>query len=225
MEGWWCVRHGDALPWVEAPSATAALRRSLDLHSLGDCTDDACKLVVFPQDTYPENAGRHDYNRAVLNARRARAGDPRVARSAASRGCSPSCSSPTLRPLQSCPGGGENRGGGDYGRLPSLSLYPDRKGRVLSRRAPEPDWGIGGEGHLLSGGGRGLPLCAWSCRRRDHRSIGEGSRRPGQRGHGSCRYPNECQPARGLGGQASEYRRVARPRHLRTYPPSGRRDP
>ena len=73
MEGWWCVRHGDALPWVEAPSATAALRRSLDLHSLGDCTDDACKLVVFPQDTYPENAGRHDYNRAVLNARRARA--------------------------------------------------------------------------------------------------------------------------------------------------------
>ena len=28
-----------------------------------------------------------------------------------------------------------------------------------------------------------------------------------------------------LGGQASEYRRVARPRHLRSHPPCGRRDP
>ena len=69
MEGWWCVRHGDALAWVEAPSEAAAVRRSLELHPLGDWTDDARHLVVFPQDAYPENAGPHDYTRAVLNAR------------------------------------------------------------------------------------------------------------------------------------------------------------
>ena len=68
MEGWWCVRHGDALAWVEAPSEAAAVRRSLGLHRLGDWTDDARKLVVFPQDAYPEHAGPHDYTRAVLNA-------------------------------------------------------------------------------------------------------------------------------------------------------------
>ena len=45
-----------------------ALRRSLDLHPLGDWTDDAGKLVVFPQDAYPDHAGPHDYTRAVLNA-------------------------------------------------------------------------------------------------------------------------------------------------------------
>ena len=28
----------------------------------------ALRLVVFPQDAYPENAGPHDYTRAVLNA-------------------------------------------------------------------------------------------------------------------------------------------------------------
>ena len=68
MEGWWCVRYGDALACVEAPSAAAALRRSLDLHRLGDWTDDPCRLRVFPQDAYPEHAGSHDYTRAVLNA-------------------------------------------------------------------------------------------------------------------------------------------------------------
>ena len=68
MDGWWCVRHGDALACVEAPSAAQALRRSLDLHALGDWTDDARELVVFPQDAYPENAGPHDYTRAVLRA-------------------------------------------------------------------------------------------------------------------------------------------------------------
>ena len=68
MEGWWCVRHGDALACVEAPSAPEALRRSLDLHALGDWTDDARQLVVFPQDAYAENAGSHDYTRAVLRA-------------------------------------------------------------------------------------------------------------------------------------------------------------
>ena len=68
MEGWWCVRYGDALACVEAPSAAAALRRSLDLHPLGDWTDDARELVVFAQDAYPDHAGPHDYTRAVLNA-------------------------------------------------------------------------------------------------------------------------------------------------------------
>ena len=76
-----------------------------------------------------------------------------------------------------------------------------------------------------SGRGRGLPLCAGNYRRTDHRSVGEGSRRPSQRGHGPRRYANECQPARGPGGHAGEYRRVARPRHLRTCAPSGHGDP
>ena len=34
MEGWWCVRYGDALARVEAPSEAAALRRSLELAPL-----------------------------------------------------------------------------------------------------------------------------------------------------------------------------------------------
>ena len=68
MQGWWCVRHGAALACVEAPSAAQALRRSLDLHALGDWTGDARELVVFPQDAYAENAGPHDYTRAVLRA-------------------------------------------------------------------------------------------------------------------------------------------------------------
>ena len=68
MKGWWCVRHGDALAWVEAPSPAAAVQRSLGLHPLGDRTDDARKLVVFSQDAYPDHAGPHDYTRAVLNA-------------------------------------------------------------------------------------------------------------------------------------------------------------
>ena len=81
MEGWWCVRHGDALAWVEAPTAAAAVERSLDLHPLGDRTADAGQLVVFPQDDYPDNSESHDYTRAVLNAvspaRRRRAGPRR----------------------------------------------------------------------------------------------------------------------------------------------------
>ena len=68
MDGWWCVRYGEALAWVEAQSEAAAVRRSLDLHPLGDWTDDARDLVVFPQDAYPDNSGPHDYTRAVLNA-------------------------------------------------------------------------------------------------------------------------------------------------------------
>ena len=68
VKGWWCVRFGDALAWVEAPSEAAAVRRSLDLHPLGDWTGDARDLVVFAQDAYPEHAGPHDYTRAVLNA-------------------------------------------------------------------------------------------------------------------------------------------------------------
>ena len=68
MDGWWCVRYGDALACVEAPSAAAALRRSLDLHALGDWTDNPRELLVFPQDAYPDHAGPHDYTRAVLSA-------------------------------------------------------------------------------------------------------------------------------------------------------------
>ena len=68
MDGWWCVRYGDSLAWVEASSADAAVRRSLDLHRLGDWTDDARRLVAFPQIAYPDNSGPHDYTRAVMNA-------------------------------------------------------------------------------------------------------------------------------------------------------------
>ena len=62
------MRYGDVLACVEAPSAGVALGRSLDFHPLGDWTDDARKLDVFPQDAYPDHAGPHDYTRAVLNA-------------------------------------------------------------------------------------------------------------------------------------------------------------
>ena len=68
MRGWWCVRYGNALACVEAPSEAAAVRRSLDLHRSGDWTDDARQLVAFPQDAYPDHAGPHDYTRAVLHA-------------------------------------------------------------------------------------------------------------------------------------------------------------
>ena len=67
-----------AIAWVEAPSAPQALRRSLDLHPLGDWTADAHQLVVFAQDAYPEHAGPHDYTRAVLNAGRPPSLGPRV---------------------------------------------------------------------------------------------------------------------------------------------------
>ena len=63
-----CVTETPSLAWVETPLAPAALRRSLDLNRLGDWTDDARQLVVFPQDAYAENAGSHDYTRVVLNA-------------------------------------------------------------------------------------------------------------------------------------------------------------
>ena len=68
MDGWWCVRYGDALAWVDPPSEAAAVRRSLDLHPLGDWTYDTRRLVVFPQDAYPDHSGPHDYTRAVLSA-------------------------------------------------------------------------------------------------------------------------------------------------------------
>ena len=79
MDGWWCVRYGDALAGVEAPTEAEAVRRSLELHSMGDWTDDSRELVVFPQDAYSENSGRHDYTQAGLEAhpsspRRRRAG-------------------------------------------------------------------------------------------------------------------------------------------------------
>ena len=71
------------------PTAAAAVQRSLSLHFLGDWTDDAAELVVFPQDAYPENTGPHDYTRAMLSAnpppkrRRAGPGKPRPARALA----------------------------------------------------------------------------------------------------------------------------------------------
>ena len=49
-------RFGDSLAWVEAPTAVAAVERSLELHPLGDWTDDAGELLVFAQDAYPKNA-------------------------------------------------------------------------------------------------------------------------------------------------------------------------
>ena len=91
MDGWWCVRYGDALAWVEAPSATQALCRSLDLHRLGDWTDDLRELVAFPQDGYRDHAGLHDYTRAVLRAnppsRQRRRVPPRGPRSRLALGC------------------------------------------------------------------------------------------------------------------------------------------
>ena len=81
MKGWCCMRYGDALAWVEASSEAAGIRRSLRLHPLGDWTDDARLLVVFPQDAYPDNSGPHDYTRAVRNA----APPSRVRRRAARR--------------------------------------------------------------------------------------------------------------------------------------------
>ena len=66
MKGWWRVRYGDALAWVEAPSEAAAVRRSFGLHSLGDWTDDARHVVAFPQDAYADHSGSHDSIRAVL---------------------------------------------------------------------------------------------------------------------------------------------------------------
>lgn len=71
MDGWWCVRFGGALARVEAPSEAAAVRRSLELHPLGDWTDDARRLVACPQDAYPDHSGPDDYTRAVRRAKAA----------------------------------------------------------------------------------------------------------------------------------------------------------
>ena len=47
-EGWLTMSQAAAKLGVEAPSAPAAIRRFLDLHALGDWTDDARQLTVFP---------------------------------------------------------------------------------------------------------------------------------------------------------------------------------
>ena len=52
----------------EPSPASAFLQRSLELHPLGDWTDDSSELVVFREDDYAEHAGAHDYTRAVLRA-------------------------------------------------------------------------------------------------------------------------------------------------------------
>lgn len=61
------MRYGDALAWVVAPTEAEAVRRSLELHPLGDWTDDAREPVVFPQDACRESSGPHDCIRAVLS--------------------------------------------------------------------------------------------------------------------------------------------------------------
>ena len=61
------------------------MRRSLDLAPLGDWTDDARELVVFPQDAYPDHAGPHDYTRAVLSAEPSSPRRPPRPRGSASR--------------------------------------------------------------------------------------------------------------------------------------------
>ena len=53
MDGWWCVRYSDSLAWVEAPTADAAVQRSLGLHPLGDWTDDAGELLVVRSGCVP----------------------------------------------------------------------------------------------------------------------------------------------------------------------------
>ena len=67
MHRWWCVRHGGPLAGVDPLTAIAAVQPSLGLYPLGDWTDDAGDLVVFPQDAYPDNTGLHDYTRAWAN--------------------------------------------------------------------------------------------------------------------------------------------------------------
>lgn len=54
VRGWWCVRYGDALAWVEASTPADTVQRSLGLAPLGHWTDDARRLVVFLQDAYPD---------------------------------------------------------------------------------------------------------------------------------------------------------------------------
>ncbi|MDD9981601.1 MAG: excalibur calcium-binding domain-containing protein [Gammaproteobacteria bacterium] len=87
MAGWWWVRYGDALAWVETLTAEEAVRRSLELNAMSDWTDDSRELAVFAQDAYSENSGRHDYTHAVQEARhsppRPRRAGPRSARSGA----------------------------------------------------------------------------------------------------------------------------------------------
>ena len=77
------MRFGDALVWVEAPTEPAALRRSLPLHPVGECTDGGRQLVVlFTWDAYSDNAGPHDYTPAVFR------GGARSRRQSPSRGTS-----------------------------------------------------------------------------------------------------------------------------------------
>lgn len=69
MKGCWWVRFGDALAWIDAPSEATSVRPALDLHRLGNWTDDARNLVIFPQHAYPHNSGSHGCTRAALNVR------------------------------------------------------------------------------------------------------------------------------------------------------------
>ena len=135
MQGWWSVRCGDALAWVEAPSAPRALRRSLDLHPLGRLDRCARQLVVFPQDAYPDHAGRHDYTWAVLNA------EPPLLerRRAPPRGPGSSLAARRREPsLQDC----DNRTSnslGTFGAETIISMSGGAKARGF-RTVPISDW-------------------------------------------------------------------------------------
>ena len=95
-------------------------------------------------------------------------------------------------------------------------IYPDRESRVFSLGSPEPIRGIRGPGRFLSGRGGGLSLRARNHRRGAIGALVKEVNAPVNVVHGSCWPPDECEPARGPGGKASEYRAGRSP-----VPPSG----
>ena len=62
MQGWWCVRYGEALAWVETPSAEAALRRCLNRASAttvpGPTACDRLSLCCRGEDDRPVDPDR-----------------------------------------------------------------------------------------------------------------------------------------------------------------------
>ena len=150
MDGWWCVRNCDALAWVEAPSAPAAPRRSLELHPLGDSTDDMCQLAVCAQDAYPNYTGPHDYTRAVIHAHPASHQRPRAP---SRRQQSPSRSAPSSLPSllrrRAC---GSLRSGADR---PALSI----RSRVWSFKRIARAWRRSSVSSSRGAAHVPLPLC------------------------------------------------------------------
>ena len=140
MVGWWCVRHGDSLAWVQARSAPAAIRRSLDLHALGDWTDDGRELVVFPRMRTPGMRGPTTTRTPSCerNPRRAAAAaDPaRVFRSLASPPSSPSDSPPAPRPRRGA--ASRNRRDGESVAERHYDVPQTNEDRRVKGRAPIP---------------------------------------------------------------------------------------